>query len=710
MIRWLALGSIMAACGDNLHVDVPEPCDSPPGFVHVRAGNGFACALDACGRASCWGDDAHHQIEIDGSYRWDQLELGGAHACGILHDGGTLACFGANDRGQIDLETEGDRIDPLRVPIDGVSAWTAVSAGFHHSCAIGDGRLWCWGAGDSGQLGTASANDDIPREPRPDLTDWIAVTAGDNHTCAISARSGLFCWGDNSHGELGDGTLFLHQTPVPIALAQPVAIASGATFTCGISADGSLSCWGDGTSGALGELPTPALHPRPVPATNLRGWRKIAAANAYACGLVGGDVWCWGSSSGGGVGAGRWSETRAWTRVLEGASDLAVGSNVPGDVDLTCAIVGRDVRCWGDDRFGQLGTGAATQAIEPVFVDGTWDAIAAGDDHVCATRAGQVSCWGATDRGQIDGVIHGSAATPCVAGADCDVARARAITTGGTIATGSAFTCSNDGDAITCWGEDAHGQCGDAAQPSSPPRVVTGVTGTIEAGRDGACALGTLTTCWGRVISEHAAAHEPTLDNARALALGDGFGCAIGATGTLACWGDLSGGAGAGVGRAYTKIAIGGERFACGIRPDRRVECWGRNERGQAGQPDPDTFLVDPVTTPYEQPNLQGCTAIATGGAHTCAICSGDLACWGDATLGQLGPPLEPLPVSYRRLISAPLPSGETWIDLAAGASFTCARSTAGRVACWGFSAHGALGTGGLGANLPQSVSPPAVR
>jgi alpha-tubulin suppressor-like RCC1 family protein len=129
----------------------------------------------------------------------------------------------------------------------------------------------------------------------------------------------------------------------------------------------------------------------------------------------------------------------------------------------------------------------------------------------------------------------------------------------------------------------------------------------------------------------------------------------------------------------------------------------GDNGRGQAGEPDPDVVVTDPVTTPYVLPTLTGCTALAAGAVHTCAVCNGAIECWGDDRLGQLGAGElslfpEPLP---REVASA---VGDPFVEVAAGATFTCGRTQAGRGFCWGSSPHGALGTGTTAANLPAPV------
>jgi alpha-tubulin suppressor-like RCC1 family protein len=149
----------------------------------------------------------------------------------------------------------------------------------------------------------------------------------------------------------------------------------------------------------------------------------------------------------------------------------------------------------------------------------------------------------------------------------------------------------------------------------------------------------------------------------------------------------------------YSAISTRGDaRFVCAIRSaDMHVECWGDARFGKTGS------VPGPTTVPTEVMELSACTAVATGADHACAVCDGAIKCWGDNRFGQLGAPPSDDVTSIPRTIETPL-SGDPWVQLVAGAHFTCARSESGRVFCWGTSERGALGNGGTGANLPVTV------
>src|SRR5205814_420243 len=134
----------------------------------VSTGNGVACALDQLHRMWCWGDNAHLLIEdsdvrtvgrafVIGNDRWDSISVGGGHICALRS--GELRCWGRNDRHQVTVEASGDVALPRRVEVSAAPNWTAVSTGTNNTCAIGNGRLYCWGGNEGGKLGNGLTGD-----------------------------------------------------------------------------------------------------------------------------------------------------------------------------------------------------------------------------------------------------------------------------------------------------------------------------------------------------------------------------------------------------------------------------------------------------------------------------------------------------------------------------------------------------------------------
>lgn len=760
-------------CSSGFCVEPGQVCD--PTFTQVSAGNGFACGIDDLGALWCWGSNAHHEIDpgdrlqyplatrVD-SGPWTSVDAGGGHVCGIDGDG-HLFCWGKNDHSQVG-PVSGDVATrfPIVVP-DGPARWTAVDAGWESTCAIGDGKPYCWGRDAHGSLGLGGLTQfmDIA-DPSPvmtALTDWTSISIGPNHGCGISTSSGVLCWGFADFGAVGPAGSGDITTPIVALAGSARAVAVSEYATCAATSAGALMCWGDNTNGELGELnmAIPNSTKTPMMATTTMGWTQLGGNTSAFCGLAGDALYCWGGEVNGGLANGIWAETRRWAKVMTGASGATVGWNYDYDpitqanshyLELGCALVGTDVRCWGDNRFGQLGTGHATMAIEPTEVDGDhrFTKLALGDDHGCGVEGNNLYCWGSTVYGAVAAVSTGGSSprTPCMTGLDCDLGTPKQIgfVSGvDDVATGASHTCALANDVITCWGNNAATELGTAA-PGPFKRMVAQPGGRpwvslLPTGREGQCATpgGGETWCWGSVITQHAPSHETVLDNIKQLVVGDHTLCVRDSTDTLACGGQATlgqfgtaatGGCGdlvcnadessatcavdcgpgplTNLGRKYTSIAFSayGE-FGCGVRPDQHVECWGGNPRGQTGATKPGTTMVqDPTFLPNVIASLGGCTAVTAASATACALCNGAISCWGDGGLGQLGAgPLATEPATTPRRIDLQL-EGDPWIQLASGNGFSCARSMSGRVFCWGIDGHAGLGTGGAAANLPVTV------
>jgi len=730
-----------------------------PTFAQVAAGTGFACAIDTNSSLWCWGENRHHQISeadqiaypratrTDTEHHWEAVDAGGEHVCGIAD--GHLYCWGANDRGQVDDGRVGQDITrPFEITVpNGPSAWTSVSAGSKHTCAIGDRKMWCWGENGNGQVGDGTRVDATPTPVAAAVDDWIAVSTGSIHTCASSETGGVYCWGNDDNGQIGPGATAPQVTPLQVldAGGQPIiasAIAVSEQASCAI-ASGQVWCWGSNSNNELGETMFGQLGtPTPTRASASTGWSAIAATQHAFCGLRNNEAVCWGTTTNGGLGNGFWTQSAA-DRVFAavtgtaGANKISLGwsenyqsGSDAEDLTLGCVVVGTDVLCWGDNRYGQLAIGAATMELAPTAIAGEhrFSDLQVGLSHGCGIENGAVWCWGSTEFGATTGVLAGNPMKACVPSLDCDLAKPKQLNffapTATDIAVGAYHTCALHAPAITCWGDSRNGQLVGTTPPPPRERDIQGPggapwTGLYQTGRFGQCAIyrsGTsdLTACWGFVLQQR---NGPTpisaLNGALGFALGSTtagvtFDCVLDATGTLSCLGDNSVGEyGNGtitpfatltsLGRTYSAIATNTySPTVCGITGG-SVECWGQSDRGQAS-------IIGTALSPAAVPGLTSCTAIAVGHEHACALCGGAISCWGDNRFGQLGLghlDADPIPMPQR---AAPPPDGDTWVQLVAGNNFTCARSEQGLSKCWGFDLHAGLGNGGRSANLPVLV------
>jgi alpha-tubulin suppressor-like RCC1 family protein len=747
------------ACRGGYCVSGDQVCR--PLFRQVAAGTGFACALDDTGARWCWGSNAHHQVspatDLQFSYanredqdrNWQVLDAGGEHACGIAD--GHLYCWGQNDRGQVSDQVSGDVSDPLEITFSGApSAWTAVAAGSQITCAIGDRKLWCWGLNGRGQLGDGTMTDrGAPTLVGGGIDDWIGVATAYQHTCGISATRGVFCWGDNTYGQIGSGATNPQLTPnqVLTAASTPLlatSIAVSNDSACASTTDGNLMCWGNNGGGELGESQIGTGQTSvPLSATMTAGWTQLQGARNYFCGIRGTETVCWGASRFGGLGNGFWNQNagdHAFAAVMgtTGTTQISVGWDTNNqDIALSCALVGTDVLCWGDNRFGQLAAGPPTMSLTPHEVSGdhTWADLQVGYDHACGVDGDKLYCWGSTELGAASGQFSGGQGSrACDKTLDCDVPAPKELgfftaTPTTRVALGTAHSCAFHEGKVTCWGDNRSNQLGGTATPAPRQRDITAPGGAswtslIQTGRYAQCAkyrVGATdaTACWGNILGPRTGIMMmgPPFDAQTGIAIGSNtggalFDCILDSTSTLQCMGDnnvyeygdntmTSQTNLTSTGRTYTAIATNtNSPTMCGIQPDTQIACWGANERGQTGS----LTTSSPTMTPNVVTGLTGCTAVTVGREHACAICGGAVSCWGDNRVGELGTgSLDRDPAALPRMVSG-APAAGSWVQIAAGAHFTCVRSDQGLVECWGFSPHSGLGNGSLSANLPVVV------
>ena len=260
-----------------------------------------------------------------------------------------------------------------------------IAAGYNHTVALkSDGTVWAWGNNSYGQLGNGTTNNSsqpvqVMTSTNTALSNVVAVAGGNLHTVALRADGTVWAWGDNSYGQLGNGTTSNSSQPVQVmtstntALSNVVAVAAGSYHTVALRADGTVWAWGYNSQGQLGDGATnnSSQPVQVMTSTNaaLSNVVAVAAGSSHTVALrADGTVWAWGNNSSGQFGNG--------TSALSGVVAVAAGGwhTVALRADGT-------VWAWGSNDYGQLGDGTATNRNRPVQSSFSWET----DTDVCTT-------------------------------------------------------------------------------------------------------------------------------------------------------------------------------------------------------------------------------------------------------------------------------------------------------------------------------------
>jgi alpha-tubulin suppressor-like RCC1 family protein len=352
-----------------------------------------------------------------------QMSAGGYHTCGVTADNGAY-CWGENF-GQLGDGTTTRRQTP--VAVTGGLRFVQVSAGLTHTCGLTtDNRAYCWGNEQSGRLGDGSTVPGPTAVPLPVAVvggrSFRRIDAGYAHTCGVTVGYVAFCWGDNHGGQLGDSTTTERVVPVRVRAGtlRFLRVTAGEFHTCGVTRENRAYCWGDNTSGQLGDGTT-TRHTTPVAVKGRLSWLTVVAAGYQTCGLsTDKRAYCWGNDGNGQSGIGAIYQRRKVPQLVVGGLQFQGVS--PGGNHVCGVTLGNKAYCWGLNFAGQLGNGTTTTSTTAVAVSGGLQfggGVTAGSGgHSCGwTAAGQAYCWGRNESGALgDGTLQARAIPAPVAG------------------------------------------------------------------------------------------------------------------------------------------------------------------------------------------------------------------------------------------------------------------------------------------------------
>lgn len=311
----------------------------------------------------------------------------------------------------------------------------------------------------------------------------VSLAAGDQNTVALRSDGAVFDWGDNSSGQLGNGTVSpaTSNSSIPVQVAginSATAVASGFAHSLALESNGTVWGWGDNHFGQLGTGGPGLINPLPQPAL-ISGATAIAARDLHSLAMKGdGSVWGWGYNNNDVLGSTSTAIVDTPAQIgITGAIAISTGY----DFSLALKADGT-VWAWGDNIYGELGNGTTSTSPVPapvkVSISGV-TAIAAGAEFALALKGdGSVWAWGDNQDGQLGhgGVLQSATPVQVTTGTGASLQGASSLAAGAY----SGLARISDGSAWA-WGLNSYGEVGVGTSVFSYPTAVkvlglTGVT------------------------------------------------------------------------------------------------------------------------------------------------------------------------------------------------------------------------------------------
>ena len=673
---------------------------SPPvgAFTAVSASRNMACGVRVGGRVTCWvGAESYHGdsrlVPPEDLFVSVSVALDSLFACGVRVDG-RISCWVA-DAGPI--------VDSLPREFRSTSEarFESVSAGLWYFCGIrADATVECQG-------------DHYFYADRPPEGEFVSVDTGAGFACGVRTDGEVACWGIENRVPCENETWCLGWDLFPGSAPEgpftSVSVAPDRFWSatiCGLRVGGELVCWNEeavfhrppvGSFVALDAGGGEACEPR-------SGGRRICWDAGAACGVrSGGGMRCWGA------GASDWSPP-----------DGAYVSVSVGSAHACGLLVGGEVACWGDDHVRDASPG------------GAFTAVSAGTDFSCGLRlGGEVVCWGSNADWRASPPPGRFASISAAGGFACGLRADREVVCWGDDSA-SASRCRSS----TAWRLDSD-QCrsdGRGGRVTPPP----GPFASISVAEGYACGLrpdGEM-VCWGDNRGDRGLVPPALSGSVAAIRAHPGTLCALRGDGSVDCldsggerlyralWSPV---APAGT---FTAVAAG-HLHACGIRPDRTVECWSPRWPPGAGVPDarfgdPRLIVEAPDGDREERPlaargvpwTLEWVLEEPQGRFDALAVVDADITCgrhldgsvdcWGswpdaDPPRSVLSPDVVSADAAYysscwvrtdgticrRAMSEGGLLIEGAFVDVGVGFDYACALGDGGDVVCWGANQYG---------------------
>jgi alpha-tubulin suppressor-like RCC1 family protein len=647
--------------GSGSQIDSFTPVAAHPlqGFVHVSSGAEYAAGVKNDGTVWAWGSNLTGNLGPDASISLTPVQIpnldsimsvqaGLTHTFALKNDG-TLWGWGSNGVGQLGFGNKSAPVaSPIQVPQ--MEAVVGVSASYYHSLALKqDGTVWAWGDNSNGQLGDGTLVEKLSPQQVPGLGSIIAISAGPYLNLALKQDGTVWTWGNVNLGPLGDGNDTGSSVPVQVAgLSGIISVEAGNGFGMALRNDGTVWTWGY-NSGQLGEGTTQtALFP--VQVSHLSGVAEIVAAEDSVFAVKeNGSVWVWGNNWYGGLGNGNHLGDMTTTRIpLSGIPGGTADSTPPSAPELSVTGVASNstVLSWSEplDDF-------AVKDYD-IYQNGVW----IGSTAVSGKTSQQARTFTAT------ALNTETAYTFTVRAKDYS---------------GNQSPFSNEVTITT--------------EASLPNSISAAVNRSLILKSDG--------TVWQTGERPESPTQVPELHSIVAISQGKDHALALRSDGTVWAWGRNDNGQLGVLDTYYALVPVqvsnlsqvvsvaAGERHSLALKSDGTMWAWGGNYPGVLGLGDPNLYVQQ---IPAQIPGLTNVKEISAGLLNSAAVQQdGTLWVWGSNFYGQIGDGTltnRYAPVRVYGLTGA--------TDIAFGLYHSLAARADGTVWAWGANYNGQLGDG----------------
>jgi len=413
--------------GTTVNKNAPVAIASTTKWVNIASQAYSSFAIKNNGTLWVWGDNSNYGQLGDGTGldksiptqngtddKWVKVD-GGFRHCVAEKSDGSLWVWGNNLEGALGIGNFVSKINPVTTS-SRQSGILNIALAANHSIALNtDGTIWSWGNNSRGQLGDGTTTSKTSPVKIQSDTNFIAVTTGFEHVMAIQNNGTLWAWGYNNNGQLGNGTNTNSSTPIQIGTDDSWAtIAAGEYHNIALKANGTLWAWGKNVNGQLGDG-TVISKNSPIQIGTDNTWTSIAIGANYSLALkADGTLWAWGVNLNGQIGDGTTSQRTSpiqigtdntWIKIVAGASHT-IGLKSNGTL-----------WAWGWNSSSQLGDGTITQRSSPVQIgtDNKWINISASSINSSAVKSdGTLWAWGSNLSGQYGNGTTTNSSTPVI--------------------------------------------------------------------------------------------------------------------------------------------------------------------------------------------------------------------------------------------------------------------------------------------------------